>query len=268
MTGAIRELSAAIGRWPVGICVYVGQLFILWLEVAQSLFVAKLRIGLVIRQIWEIGARSQLVVWVTGAFTGAVFTAQTFFQFNKLGMASAVGALVAVSMCRELGPVLAGVMLAGRVGASMTAEIGTMKVSEQIDALRTLAVHPVDYLVTPRMIAMLIAMPILVAESIALGVGASYLVGVEVLGIEGAYFVDNMMTFTDGQDVLMGLTKGMVFGQLIVLISCHQGLNTTNGAVGVGQSTTAAVVNSSLAILVVNFFLTMLLNMLIPAGRQ
>jgi len=264
----MRSIAEAVGRVPVGICVYLGQLCFLLLEVVQSLFVARLRVGLVIRQIWEIGARSQLVVGVTGAFTGAVFTAQTFFQFSKLGMSSAVGALVAVSMCRELGPVLAGLMLAGRVGASITAEIGTMKVSEQIDALRTLAVHPVDYLVTPRMIAMLIAMPILVGESIALGVGVSYLVGVQVLGIEGAYFIDNMMTFTDGKDVMMGLLKGAVFGQLIVLISCQQGLNTTNGAVGVGQSTTTAVVNASLAILIVNFFLTMLLNMLIPTGRQ
>jgi len=258
----------ALGHTPVQACSYLGQLVLLGCEVLYSLFAARIRWKLVRIQIVEIGARSQSVVSVTGAFTGAVFAAQTFFQFNRVGMESAVGAVVAVSMCRELGPVLTGLMLAGRVGASMTAEIGTMKVTEQIDALRTMSVHPVDYLVTPRMLAILIAMPILTAESIALGIGTAYLVGVQVLGIEAAYYIDNMMTFTDGRDIAMGLIKGMVFGQLIGVISCHQGLNTTNGAVGVGRATTTAVVYASLAILIVNFFLTMTLNMFIPAGRS
>jgi len=262
----MRVWVEALGRWPLQICAYLGQLALLAGEVVESVFRAKIRWRLFLAQILEIGMRSQLVVGVTGAFTGAVFTAQTYFQFKKLGMESGVGALVAVSMCRELGPVLTGLMLAGRVGASITAEIGTMKVTEQVDALRAMGVHPVDYLVTPRMLAIALAMPVLVAQAIGLAAAVSYFCGVHLLGIQGAYFVENMLKFTDGTDLLMGLSKGMVFGLMIVLISCHQGLRTTHGAVGVGRATTTAVVFSSLAILIVNFFLTLTLNIIFPAG--
>ena len=141
--------------------------------------------GWIARQILEVGYRSQPVVIITGAFTGAVFAAQIFFQFRTLGMESGTGALVATAMCRELGPVLTGLMLAGRVGAAMSAEIGTMKVTEQIDALRALAVYPVDYLVVPRAVAMCVSVPLLVGECVFFGVLASYYVGVVVLDIQG-----------------------------------------------------------------------------------
>src|SRR5205823_7610403 len=124
-------------------------------------------------QIVEIGLLSQLVVIVTGAFTGAVFAAQTYFQFNRIGMGSAVGAVVSVAIARELGPVLTGLMVSGRVGAAMSAEIGTMKVTEQIHALRALAVYPIDYLVVPRVLAMVVSMPLLTAECIGFGIVAS-----------------------------------------------------------------------------------------------
>src|SRR5207249_1927581 len=149
---------------------------------------------------------SQLVVVITGAFTGAVFAAQTFFQFNKIGMGSAVGAVVTVSMCRELGPVLTGLMVAGRVGAAMSAEIGTMKVTEQIDALRALGVYPIDYLVVPRALAMMASMPLLVAECIGFGIVVGYFVGVMLLDISGTYYVSNMLKFTQARDVVMGLS--------------------------------------------------------------
>jgi phospholipid/cholesterol/gamma-HCH transport system permease protein len=205
-------------------------------------------------------------VLITGGFTGAVFAAQTFFQFNKVSMESAVGAIVAVSMCRELGPVLCGLMVAGRVGASMSAEIGTMKVTEQVDALRSLGVYPVDYLVVPRALAMMVSMPILVAECIAFGILAGYYVGVELMGITGSYYITNMMKFTVWSDVVMGLTKGFFFGLVIVFVACHQGLSAREGAVGVGRATTESVVISSLTILISNFFLTMMLNIIFPVG--
>ena len=204
---------------------------------------------------------------ITGAFTGAVFATQTYFQFARLQMDTAVGPVVSVSMFRELGPVLCGLMVAGRVGAAMSAEIGTMKVTEQIDALRALAVHPIDYLVVPRFLAMLISMPLLVAECIGVGILAAYLLTTKILGVSEVYYLHNMLHFTGGRDVAMGLIKGMVFGVVIVLVSCHQGLNAREGAVGVGRATTEAVVIGSLFILVVNFFLTMTLNIFFPAGK-
>jgi phospholipid/cholesterol/gamma-HCH transport system permease protein len=183
-------------------------------------------------------------------------------------METAVGPVVTLSMFRELGPVLTGLMVAGRVGAAMSAEIGTMKVTQQIDALRALAVHPVDYLVVPRTLAMLISMPLLVVECVGCGVLASYLVAVYVLNIEAVYFLNNMQKFTEGSDIAMSLIKGFVFANIIVFISCWQGLNAREGAVGVGRATTETVVICSLSILVANFFLTMFLNILFPAGQR
>jgi phospholipid/cholesterol/gamma-HCH transport system permease protein len=185
-----------------------------------------------------------------------------------LGMGSAVGAVVSVSLCRELAPVLTALMVDGRVGAAMSAEIGTMKVTEQIDALRALAVYPVDYLVVPRTLAMMISMPLLVAECIAFGIVAGYLVAVHLLDINGPYYVANMVRWTRPRDIIMGMTKAFVFALLIVFISCHKGLTAREGAVGVGRATTEAVVNASLAVLIVNFFLTMGLNIIFPAGHQ
>jgi phospholipid/cholesterol/gamma-HCH transport system permease protein len=156
-------------------------------------------------------------------------------------------------------------MLSGRVGAAMAAEIGTMKVTEQIDALRSMGVHPVDYLVTPRFLAMLISMPLLIAESAAFGIFASWVVGTGPFGVNGAYWLNQMDKHTDGTDVAISLIKGLFFGVLIVVISCHQGLKSEQGAVGVGKGTTRAMVYSCLAILIVNFLLTMWLNLVFPA---
>ncbi len=238
----------------------------LFVETCVSVVVAPIRWRLFFQQVVEVGFRSQLVVIVTGGFTGAVFAAQTYFQFHRIGMESAVGAVVSVSMFRELGPVLTGLMVAGRVGAAIAAEIGTMKVTEQIDALRALAVHPIDYLVVPRALALVVSMPILVAECCGLGTIAGYFVGTKVLGISEAYYVNTMIKFTGMRDIKMALTKGFAFGILVVFISCHQGLNAKEGAVGVGRAPTEAVVIGSLAILIVNFFLSFALNIFYPGG--
>ncbi|ALJ56745.1 putative phospholipid ABC transporter permease protein MlaE [Candidatus Xiphinematobacter sp. Idaho Grape] len=243
-----------------------GETVLIGSEAVLAIFRGRIRRKLVFQQIYEIGYRSQVVVVVTGSFTGAVFTAQTFFQFSNLNMESAVGPVVAVAMCRELGPVLAGLMVAGRVGAAMSAELGTMAVTQQIDALRALAVQPVDYLVVPRALAMLFSMPFLVGESIFFGISSSFVVAAQVLNVSSTYYLENMRRFTDGVDILMGITKGLVFGVLIVFISCQRGLAAKGGAVGVGCATTQSVVISSLAILITNFFLTMGLNVIFPTG--
>ena len=176
------------------------------------------------------------------------------------------GVIVSVGMMRELGPTITGLMLAGRVGSSMAAEIGTMKVTEQVDALRSMAVHPIDYLVTPRLLAMCVSIPLLIAQSIAFGIIASYAIGVHLFQQPGAYWNFNVERFTDGTDIAIAMTKGFVFGLLIVVISCHQGLRARNGAVGVGRGTTDAMVFSSLAILISNLFITLLMQLIFPTA--
>jgi phospholipid/cholesterol/gamma-HCH transport system permease protein len=245
---------------------YLGQLGFLAREIMVSFIHDKLRLKLTAQQIVSIGYGSQAVVIVTGAFTGAVFTFQTYAKFKDFGVESTVGAIVSVALCRELGPVLAGLMVAGRVGAAMAADIGTMKVTEQVDALRAMGVSPVDYLVLPRFSAMILSMPLLVAESITFGLLASYGVAVYGFGVPHAWFVSHMLEHTNMQDLSIGMIKGFAFGVITTVIACHEGLVAKDGAVGVGQGTTRAVVLSSLTILVVNFFLSILLNYFFPLG--
>jgi phospholipid/cholesterol/gamma-HCH transport system permease protein len=189
-----------------------------------------------------------------------VLAAQTYFQFHKVKMDTATLAVVSVSMCSELGPVLTGLMVAGRVGAAIAAEIGTMKVTEQIDALRTLATHPVDYLVVPRLLAAHFVMPILTVEAIALGIGAGYVVGVQLLDIDPAYLWYNMLKYTTTQDMVMGLIKAFIYGGIVAVIGCYKGMTCGEGAEGVGHATTEAVVYASITILIANFFLTLVLG--------
>ena len=163
-------------------------------------------------------------------------------------------------MCSELGPVLTALMVAGRVGAAIAAEIGTMRVTEQIDALRTLATHPIDYLVVPRLTAAMVALPLLTVESITVGILSGYLVGVFLLGIEPAYLWYNMLKYTGDIDVTIGLIKSLVYGGIIALVGCYKGMTCGMGAEGVGRATTEAVVYSSISILMANFFLTLALQ--------
>src|SRR5262249_18317546 len=166
-------------------------------------------------------------------------------------------AVVSVSMCSELGPVLTGLMVAGRVGAAIAAELGTMRVTEQIDALRTLATHPVDYLVVPRLLALHAALPLLTAESIVVGIGAGYVVGVYLLGIDRTYLWYNMLKYTADSDVFVGMVKALIFGGIVAIVGCYKGMSCGEGAEGVGRATTEAVVYSSITILIINFFLTL-----------
>src|SRR3954471_10183111 len=243
-------------EWMEGL----GQLTLLAREIVVSLFTKRLNWRQVLYQIYFIGIKSQSVVLITGAFTGMVMAAQTYFQFHKVRMDTATMAVVSVSMCSELGPVLTGLMVAGRVGAALAAELGTMRVTEQIDALRTLATHPVDYLVVPRVLATLLSMPLLTAASISVGIAAGYLIGTSYLDIEPAYLWHNMVKYTLPEHVAEGLIKALVYGGLIALISCYKGLTCSEGAEGVGRATTEAVVFSAITILISNFFLTLTLN--------
>ena len=238
----------------------LGRITLLARESIASLLTFKVAWRDLLYQIYFVGVKSQSVVLVTGAFTGMVLGAQTYFQFHKVKMDTATLAVVSVSMCSELGPVLTGLMVAGRVGAAIAAELGTMRVTEQIDALRTLATHPVDYLVVPRLMALHITLPLLTAEAIAVGIGAGYLVGVYLLGIDPTYSWYNMLRYTATADVMVGIIKAFIFGGIVALVGCYKGLYCGEGAQGVGRATTEAVVYSSIAILISNFFLTMTLG--------
>jgi phospholipid/cholesterol/gamma-HCH transport system permease protein len=243
----------------------LGELSLLAGEVFRGILTGHLTARDFIYQLYFIGVKSQSVVFITGAFTGMVLCAQTYFQFHKVGMDTATLAVVSVSMCSELGPVLTALMVAGRVGAALAAELGTMKVTEQIDALRTLATHPVDYLVVPRVLATTVALPVLTAASITLGIVAAWLLGVGLLDIDPTYAWANMLKYTVPNHVAIGLVKSVIYGAVIAIISCHKGMNCGEGAVGVGRATTEAVVFSSITVLISNFFLTMFLNTFLPA---
>jgi len=241
----------------------LGQITLL----ARDAFASLLRFRVTWRdllfQMYFIGVKSQLVVLVTGAFTGMVLGAQTYFQFHKIKMDTASLAVVGVSMCSELGPVLTALMVAGRVGGAMAAEIGTMRVTEQIDALRALATHPVDYLVLPRLVASHIVMPLLTVEAVVVGIGAGFLVGVYLLGIDPTYLWYNMLRYTHDVDLMIGLVKAFIFGGIIALIGCYKGMTCGLGAQGVGRATMEAVVYSSISILITNFFLTLVMGKLV-----
>src|SRR5512139_3644456 len=243
-----------------GFLLELGEITLLAREAVSSLFTMKVAWRDFLYQVYFVGVKSQSVVLITGAFTGMVLGAQTYFQFHKVKMDTATLAVVSVSMCSELGPVLTGLMVAGRVGAAIAAEIGTMRVTEQIDALRTLATHPVDYLVVPRLLALHVALPLLTIEAITVGIGAGYVVGVFLLGIDPVYSWHNMLRYTSTADVTVGLIKAVIFGGMVALVGCYKGLSCREGAEGVGRATTEAVVYSSIAILISNFFLTLTLG--------
>jgi phospholipid/cholesterol/gamma-HCH transport system permease protein len=247
-----------VGTWLEGL----GRITLLAWEAGASLFRARIVWRDLVYQVYFMGVKSQSVVLITGAFTGMVLGAQTYFQFHKVKMDTATLAVVSVSMCSELGPVLTGLMLAGRVGAAIAAELGTMRVTEQIDALRTLATHPVDYLVVPRLLAAHIAMPLLTAEAIAVGIGAGYVVGVQLLGIDPTYLWYNTLKYTNTSDVAIGLIKSFIYGGIVAMIGCYKGMSCGEGAEGVGRATTESVVYSSITILIANFFLTLTLGAL------
>ena len=259
-------VATMIGRAALRLVDRLGSIGLLLYQVTACMWSGKFRMRVLVEQIAKIGVQSQPVVIITGAFTGAVLEAQTLFQLQTVRMETMGGAVVAVGMFRELGPVITGLMLAGRVGSAMAAEIGTMKVTEQVDALNSMNVDPVDYLVKPRIQAMIISMPILMMEAVLVGIASAYIVSITSFNVDQAYWMHFMSKFVTMGDITVALVKALVFGLIISTISCREGLNTTNGAVGVGKSTMQAMVYASVALLIANFILTMILNSIFPMG--
>lgn len=211
---------------------------------------------LMLKQMVEIGYYSLPVVGMTAVFTGMVLALQTYTGFARFNAETAIPNVVVISICRELGPVLAGLMVAGRIGAAMAAELGTMRVTEQIDALTTLSTNPFKYLIAPRLIAGLTMLPLLVAVADVIGVFGGYLVSIYKLGFNPGTYLANTVNFVEFIDVFSGLVKAAVFGFVIALMGCYHGFHSRGGAQGVGKATTNAVVTASILILISNYIVT------------
>jgi phospholipid/cholesterol/gamma-HCH transport system permease protein len=211
---------------------------------------------LILRQIVYIGYFSLPVVGLTALFTGMVLALQSYTGFSRFNAESAVATVVVLSMTRELGPVIAGLMVAGRVGAAMAAEIGTMRVTDQIDALTTLSTDPLRYLVLPRLLAGLLTLPVLVFVADIVGVFGGYLVGTYKLSFNPVNYLTQTEQYLETIDVVSGLVKAAVFGFIVALMGCYHGYHSRGGAEGVGQATTYAVVSASILILLSNYMLT------------
>lgn len=212
-----------------------------------------------LEQMVIVGPESLLIVLVTALFMGMVFTIQVSREFIKFGASSAIGGVLAISLAREMAPLITSIILAGRVGSGFTAEIGTMQVTEQIDALYMLKTDPVDYLVIPRLLACAFMMPFLSILSFVTGVGGGMLIANGLFGISQRIFLDSATNLLSVWDLVSGLVKAVIFGAIVAIIGSSWGLTTTGGAKGVGQSTTTAVVTTLLAIFIANFFLSWLM---------
>ncbi|MBU1740431.1 MAG: ABC transporter permease [Proteobacteria bacterium] len=234
----------------------MGQILLLFLRAVIWTFRPPFRWFLVVKQMEFVGVKSLPVVILTGTFSGGVFALQSYYGFNQFGAEGYVGPVVALALTRELGPVLTALMVTGRAGSAMAAELGTMRVTEQIDALTVMAANPVQYLVVPRIIAGLVMMPLLTIIADLLGIVGGYLVTVRLLGVDGGLYIAKTVEYLGVADVLNGLVKALVFGLIMSLIGCYKGYYTRGGAEGVGQATTQAVVFASLTIIISDYFLT------------
>lgn len=229
---------------------------LLLLSTIAWMFRPPYRFRVLFKQMEFVGVKSIIVVLIAGAFTGMVFALQSYYGFRMFGGESLVGATVALGVTRELGPVFTALMVTGRVGSAMAAEIGTMKVTEQIDALHTMSVNPVHYLVMPRIVAAIVMLPVLTVVSDFVGIVGGYFVGVELLNINSGIFVAKIVEFVDLGDIYNGLIKAACFGLILSLIGCYKGMKTTGGAEGVGKATTQSVVLASVTIFISDYFLT------------
>ncbi|HEX4365626.1 MAG TPA: ABC transporter permease [Rhodopila sp.] len=252
----LPDFLAAIGRAVIGLCRGAGSLTLFALEGLSHLVRPPFYGRLFGRALLEIGFFSLPVVALTAVFTGMVLALQSYTGFARFSAQGAVASLVVLSVTRELGPVLAGLMVAGRIGAATAAELGTMRVTDQIDALSTLSTNPMKYLVAPRLLAGIVALPLLVLVADMLGVMGGFIVSTLKLGFNADTYVENTANFVQMNDVGSGLAKAAVFGFLISLMGCYQGYNSKGGAQGVGSATTMAVVTASILILAFDYVLT------------
>lgn len=247
---------ATIGRTVLAFIDMIGRVSIFISYIIKALVTPRIYFRAILEQMVKIGYNSLPVVGLTAIFTGAVLALQSYTGFSRFNAESSIASVVVLSITRELGPVLAGLMLAGRVGAAIAAEIGTMKVTEQIDALYTLNTDPFKYLVLPRVLAGIITLPLLVVIADIIGVFGGYLVSIYKLGFSPYSYLKSTFDFLESFDVISGLIKASVFGFIVTTMGCYMGYNSGKGAQGVGNATTDAVVSSSILILFANYLVT------------
>ena len=253
----LKSIMEQIGETMIKACASTGRIINLFLATVKS--VPKVNGREVIRQMAKLGADSLPIVTMTIMCTGMVLAVQTAKEFVRFGAANSVGGIVAIAMGRELAPILTGVVVAGRIGAAIAAEIGTMKVTEQIDALRVMATSPVTYLIAPRFVAIALMLPVLIIYSNVVGSLGGWLVATNYADISSYVYIDSIRTFAEPWDMIGGMLKGIFFGGIISIIGCHKGLNAKQGAEGVGLATTASVVLSIILIFISNYFLSVIL---------
>ncbi|MEC4684358.1 MAG: ABC transporter permease [Nitrospirota bacterium] len=245
-----------LGRMLIGFARELGSVLILLSVALKQLIIPPYEIRNTFKQMHEIGIRSLPVVFITAVFTGMVLSLQTYTGFKRFGAETLVGTVVALSMTRELGPVLTGLIVAGRAGAAMAAELGTMRVTEQIDALETLATNPVKYLIVPRFISGALMLPALAIVTDIVGIIGGFVISVGLFGANSVSYWNRTWDYLELDDIYSGLIKAAFFGASISLISCYKGFYTEGGAEGVGKATTGAVVLSSMTILISDYFLS------------
>ena len=246
----MKKLIEGLGESASGGIEFAGGVFQLFMRTLGAVFVPPLRVRQALEQMVRIGVDSLLIATLSSFFTGVVLAFQSAYQMQRVNAEMYIPSLVSISLCRELGPVLTGLVVAGRVGASIAAELGSMKVTEQIEALETLAAQPVKYLVAPRFIALVLMLPLLTVYADAIGIFGGYVVSVYKLGLSHSLYMRMSFDPLELKDIFTGLVKSGIFAALICVISCYEGMKVEGGAVGVGRATTRAVVLSFIAIIV------------------
>lgn len=244
-----------LGSWFFSSLKGMGHMFLFLLNSVYMIFSPPFKLKQLLRQISFFGNKSMSVVLLTGAFTGMVLALQIFYTLRKFGSEALLGPAVALIIIRELGPVLTALMVTGRAGSALTAEIGIMNITEQIDALTSMALNPIRYLIVPNIVAAIIVFPLLTAIFDLIGIYGGYFVGVKLLGISGGTFFSQMEIFISMEDIRIGLYKSVSFGIIVSWVSCYKGFYTGYGTAGVSKSTTSAVVTSSVLILIWDYFL-------------
>ena len=255
-SGFVRAYLENIGRSAQRFVDSAGLMTMMLMQAAVNVFTPPMKLRNIFKQMEFVGVQSLFVVVLTGSFTGMVLALQSFNALKRFGAESLVGPTVALSMARELGPVLTGLMVTGRAGSAMATELGTMRVTEQIDALVTMAVNPVKYLVVPRILAGVLMFPLLTVITDFVGVIGGYVVGVQLLGINPGVYVGRTIDFVQVSDIFAGLYKSLVFGLITTLVACFNGFYTSGGAEGVGRAATASVVTGSVLILVSDYIMS------------
>ena len=242
------------------LCFWMGTFFLFLFQTIMTLLLKKLRHLKVLHQMNRIGVESFNIIVLTGLFTGMVFALQTYIGFQRVGGEQFIGAVVALGMIRELGPVLSGLMVTGRACSAIAAEIGTMRITEQLDALTTLRIDPFQYLIVPRIMASTVIMPFLTIFSMIFGIVGGYVVCTYILQLSPEEYQNSILTYVEMSDIVSGLIKAAVFGFILAWVGCFKGFYTRGGAYGVGLATTESVVQSSIMILIANYFLTKILE--------